>query len=77
MNDNTFYRKIKLLSQNCTQGFIISNILLAKTPLKLRNSQIYKNCQVHPIQPVFVYIFEIHIIRKIFQKYMDPLTYTG
>ena len=46
------------------------------------NYQIYENCQLwHNLNysnfiQVFVHIFEIHIIRKIFLKYMDPITST-
>ena len=31
---------------NCTKGFIVSNFLLVRTAAKLRNSQIYGNCQL-------------------------------
>ena len=66
--------------KNCTQSFIISNLMLVKTPVKLRNSQIHENCQLWynlnyiNFSQGFQHIFEIHIIRKIFLKYIDPVT---
>ena len=47
MNDNMMLcTKIELLILNYAQGFIISNILLIQTPVKLRSSQIYENYQL-------------------------------
>ena len=50
-----------------------------KTAVKLTNSQIYEDCQhwykLNYFQ-VFVPTFEKHLIRKIFPKYMDPVTST-
>ena len=53
-----FDTKIKLVKQK-TQKFMISNVLLAQTQVKLKNSNFFH---------VFVQIFEINIIRKKFQS---------
>ena len=55
-------------TENSTQSFINSNFLLVQTSVKLRNSNFFQ---------AFAQIFEIYIIRKIFPKYMDPVTYKG
>ena len=50
--------------------------------MKLRDSQIYENCQLlynlnyFNFFQGFVHIFEIHIIRKLFPKDMNPVTST-
>ena len=54
--------------KNWAQSLIISNFLLAQTPAKLKNPNIFH---------VFVQIFEMHVIQKIYPKYMDPVTSTG
>ena len=67
--------------KHCTQGFVILNFLLVQTP-ELRDSQIYENGQLwysmsySNFLQVFTHISEIHIIGKIFTKYMDPVTST-
>ena len=59
---------------NCTQGFIILNYLLRQAPVKLRNLQIYENCQVcykpncFNFFQAFAHISEIDIIQKIFRS---------
>ena len=72
--------------KNFIQGFIVLNFLLAQTSAKLRNSQIFKNWQLwyrlnySNFFQVFVHIFEKsaeHIIRKIFLRFMDPVTSAG
>ena len=64
MDNNTFCTKnYASHTKNRIQGFIISNLLLMQTPVKLRK--------------VFVHIFEIHIIGKIYPKHMDSVTSTG
>ena len=70
MIDHKMFRtKIKFPTQkNCTESFIISKFLLAQTPMNLRNSNFFQ---------ASVQIFEIHIIWKIFSKYMDSVTSTG
>ena len=66
--------------KNCTQGFFISNMILVQTPVKLSISQIHENCQLWynlnyiNLSQGFQHIFEIHIIGKIFLKYIDPVT---
>ena len=67
-------------TKNCTQGYIASKFFLMQTAAKLRNSQVHKNYQLwyslnySNFFQVFVNIFQKHIIRKIFPKYMDPVT---
>ena len=53
-------------TENSTQSFINSNFLLVQTSVKLRNSNFFQ---------AFAQILGIYIIRKIFPKYMDPVTY--
>ena len=68
--------------KNCTQGFIISIFLLVQTVAKLRNLQIYENCQLwyslnySNFLQVIVLISKKVIIRKIFPKYMGLITST-
>ena len=68
---------------NYNQSFIISNFLLAQIPVKLRNSQIYENCQLwynlnySNFFQAFVQIVEIHIFWKLYSMYMNPVTFTG
>ena len=59
-----FDTKIKLVKQK-TKKFMTSNVLLAQTQVKLKNSNFFH---------VFVQIFEINIIRKKISKYMDSVT---
>ena len=67
-------------TKNYTQGFVISNFLLVQTPGKLRNLLIQENCQFwyklnySNFFQALVCIFEIHLIRKIFPKYIDTFS---
>ena len=54
-----FDTKIKLVKQK-TKKFMISNVLLAQTQVKLKNSNFFH---------VFVQIFEKHNSKKIFKVY--------
>ena len=75
MNDNM--RSMASRTKNYTQGFIISNFLLVETG-RLRNLLILTFIQTELYSKffqVFVYIFEIHIIRKMFPKLIDTSFY--
>ena len=77
MNDNM--RSMASRTKNYTQGFIISNFLLVETG-RLRNLLILTFIQTELYSKffqVFVYIFEIHIIRKMFPKLIDTVASMG
>ena len=92
----TFFKKMNDVMIFCTKNKLLTPktvlkvslfwiFLLVQTSAKLRNSQIFENCQLwwslnySNFFQVFAHIFEKseeHISRRIFAKFMDPVTST-
>ena len=79
IDEMIFALKLSFLHKKLYSSF--HYFLIVQTPLKLRNSQIYKDCQLWYNRNYFSFFkkacIEIHTVRKIFPKYMDPVTSTG
>ena len=87
MNDDMmFCTKNKLLTRNAYSRSHCFEFFISADFAKHRNSQIFENYQLRyslnysNFFQAFVHIFEKseeHIIRKIFPKFIDPVTSTG
>ena len=87
MNQTRFCTNSRLLAQKTALSvlkvLLFQFFLLVQTAVKLRNSQIHENCQLRYVLNysnlfyVFLHIFGKHITRKIFPKFIDPVTSMG